>query len=260
MRTAVLVCDDALMIAQRALDLLVSQSMLAIRMRGEAHLALTGGSSAILLFEALRDEPRARRVDWSRMHVWPGDERFVPTADPESNWGTARREWLDRPDGPGIPASNLHPVPVDEALAGGHDPAWAAERYAAEVESRLPRRHGLPAFDVILLGVGTDGHILSAFPRSDPVLASSGTATAVEAPTHIGPHLPRVTLVPRLLGAAGLILVMVPGMGKRDAVRVCFGSGFDPERFPAQLAIRPNAVWLLDQGCAAGWLIDEPAA
>ena len=166
------------------------------------------------------------------MHVWPGDERFVPTADRESNWGTARREWLDRPDGPPVPASNLHPVPVDEALAGGHDPAWAAARYAAEVESRLPRRHGLPAFDVILLGVGTDGHILSAFPRSDPVLATSGTATAVEAPTHIGPHLPRVTLVPRLLEAAGLILVMVPGMGKRESVRACFGPEFDPDTLP----------------------------
>jgi 6-phosphogluconolactonase len=256
MRTAVIVCDDSLVIAQRALDLVVAQAMLGMRIRGEAHVALTGGSSAVGLFEALRSEPRANRIDWSRLHVWPGDERFVPTDDDDSNWGTARREWLDRPGAPPIPPENLHPVPVDEAIAQGHDPAWAAARFAEDVEAHLPRRHGLPAFDVILLGVGPDGHILSAFPDGDPVRATGGTAMAVPAPTHVGPHLPRITLVPRLLDAAGLIIPMVPGMGKRDIVRSCFGPPADPARLPAQLAVRPTAVWLLDRGCATGWLIE----
>src|SRR5687767_11419089 len=107
MRTAVIVCDDSLVIAQRALDLVVAQAMLGMRIRGEAHVALTGGSSAVGLFEALRSEPRANRIDWSRLHVWPGDERFVPTDDDDSNWGTARREWLDRPGAPPIPPENL---------------------------------------------------------------------------------------------------------------------------------------------------------
>ena len=258
MRTAVLVCDDALTIAQRSLDLLLGQAMLAIRLRGEAHLALTGGSSAVVLFEALRNEPRAQRVDWTRVHVWPGDERFVPTDDRESNWGMALREWLDHPDGPGIPDANRHPVPVDEAIAEGRDAAWAAARYAAEIEARLPRRDGLPAFDVILLGVGTDGHILSAFPDTAPVTASGGTAMSVAAPTHIGSRLPRVTLVPVLLIAAGLIAVMVPGAAKRETIIACFGPVYEPTRLPAQLALRPNGVWLLDRSCATGWLVERP--
>jgi 6-phosphogluconolactonase len=260
MRTAVLVCDDADVIAARALDLLVTQLGWAIGVRGEAHLALTGGSSAAALFAALRSTDRARRVTWPSVHVWLGDERFVPTDAEDSNWGLARREWLARPGAPPIAASRQHPVPVDEALAGGHDPAWAAARYEVELGRVLPHRRGLPAFDVVLLGVGTDGHILSAFPAGDPISAMAGSVMAVDAPTHIGPHLPRVTLVPRLLAAAGLIIVMVPGTGKRDTIRYCFGPVYAPSRWPAQLAIRPNAVWLLDRACAGGWLVDLPAA
>jgi 6-phosphogluconolactonase len=141
---------------------------------------------------------------------------------------------------------------VEAAIAEGHAAEWAAARYAAEIEQLLPRRGGLPAFDVWLLGVGSDGHILSTFPGSAAVAEEGRAALAVPPPEHIEPHVPRVTLSPHLLRAAGAILVMVIGTGKADSVAACFRSPVDPVRLPGQLAIRPNAVWLLDAGSAAG--------
>jgi 6-phosphogluconolactonase len=186
------------------------------------------------------------------VHVWQGDERFVPWTHPDSNWSAARRGWLDHPDGPAIPAEQLHPIPVDEAIAAGRDAVWAAARYADELEGHLPRVAGLPSFDVILLGVGSDGHILSTFPGSTDPDAEPPAAMAVQAPAHIEPHVPRVTLAPQLLRAAGLVIVMVPGSAKAGIVAACFGALRDPVRLPAQLALRPNAVWLLEPGSAAG--------
>lgn len=258
MTTSILVCPDPGCIAERALDLLVTQLDGAVRRRGEGHLALTGGSSAAALFEALRTQARARRVDWSRVHVWQGDERFVAPDDPDSNWRVARAEWLEHPEGPRVPEALRHPIPVSEALAGGQDETWAARRYARELEEQAPRRAGLPAFDVILLGVGSDGHILSAFPASAALEADSDIVVGVPAPTHIGPHVPRVTLAPRLLPAAGIVILMVPGTPKRAVLADCFGDEWDPRRWPAQHAIRPNSVWLLDRDCAAGWLRGQP--
>jgi 6-phosphogluconolactonase len=215
---------------------------------GSAHLALTGGSSAAALFGRLRSDPRAARVDWARVHVWQGDERFVPLDHPDRNWAGALRDWLEADGGPG---ATLHPIPVDEALAGGHDAGWAAERYAAELGAMLPARAGVPSFDVLLLGMGGDGHILSTFPHTPPATETATTVMPVAAPTHIEPHQPRVTLSPFVLRGALSIVVMVPGAGKAATVRDVLTSPPDPARLPAQVAVRPSAVWLLEPGSAS---------
>ena len=248
MATSVLTCTGREGIAARALDLVVDGLRAGVARRSEAHLALTGGSSAAALFELLRDERRARRIDWARVHVWQGDERFVPLAHPDRNWSGALRDWLETEAGS---LAQRHPVPVEAALAAGEDATGAAARYADEIGRLLPRRAGRPAFDVILLGVGGDGHIFSTFPGTPPIAERTVPALAVAAPTHIEPHLPRVTLAPFLLSAAGSIVVMVPGGGKAKAVADVFRSRFEPQRLPAQLAVRPNAVWLLEPGSAA---------
>jgi 6-phosphogluconolactonase len=246
MRTSVIVCPDHETIAARALDLLLDGLRMAVQQRGQAHLALTGGSTAAALFEQLRHSERSARLDWGRVHVWQGDERFVPLSHPDSNWAVVRREWLERGDGPRVPDEHLHPMPVEAAIREGRDAAWAAARYATDLEALLPRVGGVPAFDVVLLGVGSDGHILSTFPGTAPISEERRSVMSVEAPAHIEPRVARVTLAPHLLRAAGLILVMVPGAAKAGVLTECFGGVQDPDRWPAQLAIRPNAVWLLD--------------
>jgi 6-phosphogluconolactonase len=246
--TAVIVCPDKDGIASRALDLVVDGLRAGIARSGAAHLALTGGSSAAALFELLRSDPRGGRVDWANVHVWQGDERFVPLEHPDRNWAVALQGWLEADGGS---AARRHPIPVDEALAAGHDEAWAAARYAEEVAASLPHRAGVPSFDVLLLGVGGDGHILSTFPGTAPVREQAVPVLPVAAPTHIEPHLPRVTLAPYLLRGARSIVVMVPGAGKAAAVAEVLGSSDGPEDLPARFAVRPTAVWLLEPGSAA---------
>jgi 6-phosphogluconolactonase len=250
-RPTVIICPDREAIAARALDLVVDGLLAGWRQRREAHLALTGGSTAAALFGRLRVEARGRQVDWSGVHVWQGDERFVPLAHPESNWAVALRDWLDHPGAPHVPAMRRHPMPVDEAIALGRDAAWAASRYGEEMARVLPLRGGLPAFDVWLLGVGGDGHILSAFPGGEAVSGDPASAFGVPAPSHIEPRVPRVTLSPRLLPSAGMVVVMVPGAAKAEIVARCFRENRDPRRLPAQAALRPNAVWLLEDASAA---------
>lgn len=247
----VIVCADADGIAARALDLCVDRLGAAIRQVGEGHLALTGGSSAAALFRRLREGQRGGALDWSRVHVWQGDERFVPLDHPDSNWAVAQRDWLSDTVAGAIPEEQLHPMPVGEAITAGHDATWAAARYAAELERCLPRRHGRPAMDAWLLGVGGDGHILSAFPAGEWLQDDGRLALGVPAPTHITPHVARVTLAPRLLMAAGLLVVMAPGAAKSAVIADCFRADREPARLPAQLALRPNAVWLLDRDSAA---------
>lgn len=246
--TSIVICPHKDGIASRALDLVVEGLRSGVARRGAAHLALTGGSSAAALFALLRSDPRARRVDWSRVHVWQGDERFVPLDHPDRNWAGALRDWLEADPGPG---AILHPIPVDEALDGGHDAGWAAERYAEDLAATLPTREGVPSFDVLLLGMGGDGHILSTFPDTPAAHETVRTVMPVAAPDHIEPHLPRVTLSPFVLRGALSIVVMVPGAGKAATVRDVLGSPAEPARLPAQTAVRPTAVWLLEPGSAS---------
>jgi 6-phosphogluconolactonase len=251
-----LVLPDSSVIAQEAADRVCGWASEAIDARGVAHLALTGGSSAAGLYEALREPQRVARIDWTRIQLWWGDERLVPLDHPDSNAGLALDVLLGRGENDTvaeaivlpIPSLNVHPLhPGDET-----DPEAVAAAYAAGLSSAIERRvNGLPAFDVILLGMGPDGHILSVFPGSPALGDGAPLAMPIEAPTQVGPHVPRVTLSPRLLGAADHVLVMISGEAKAATVATVLGPERDPARWPAQLAIRPNATWLLDKGSAA---------
>lgn len=252
--------DDAASLASAAADRFCAWLGAAIESRGEAHVALTGGSSAGALYTALRAPERRAALDWRRLHLWWGDERFVPLDHRESNAGLAIRilfesgldEQIDHSGALPIPSANVHPVPCEEAIAHDREPAWAAERYAEMLRTSVPHTaEGLPALDLILLGLGTDGHILSAFPGSAALAADAPAVLAVPAPTEVAPHLARITLATRVLGGAGRILVMVPGPAKAEVVaRVLHGdSGGSPP--PACQALLPSATWLLDRDSAS---------
>lgn len=240
---------DAL--AATAADLLIGWVAQAIGAHGEAHVALTGGSSARSLYRQLRVPARRGGVDWPRVHLWFGDDRFVPSDHPESNAGLAQRELLGGEAGLPLPRANLHRIPADNALAAGSGAAGAAAAYAAELESRLPARDGQPAFDVVLLGVGSDGHILSVFPGSAALAVDAPLALAIPAPQHVGPHLERVTVNPGFVASAAHVLLMPAGSAKAAICAEIFGEVRDPARWPAQLALGANATWLLDPESAA---------
>lgn len=271
--TQVVVLADEEAVAREAAQRTADALNAAIADRGEAHLVLTGGSSAVSLYRELSQPHWKDAVDWSRVHLWWGDDRFVPADHPESNAGLAYRllmAWSARLGESGIggqsddvkagamhaleiPAGNVHPIQMEMTIGHSDTPETAAQRYAAEIQRFVSLdERGLPIFDVIHLGVGPDGHTLSVFPGSPALNDDAPLVLGIPAPEHVEPHLQRVTLNPRLLSAAGAVIVMVSGASKAEIVASVLGTQRDVKRWPAQAAVLPNAVWLLDQAAASG--------
>jgi 6-phosphogluconolactonase len=242
----------------------------AVAERGVAHWATTGGSAAPGIYRALRVPPLRDAVDWDRVHVWWGDDRFVPTDHPLSNVlpltqilldtggdetgsGAASADVAAAGAGVHLPAANLHPVPMSAAIGGGGGPAWAAAAYAEAVVSMVPAADGsaggVPAFDVIVLGVGPDGHVLSVFPGS-AVWDDPSQCAAIPAPSHVEPHVARVTIHPRVLAAARRVLLVSTGASKADVLGRAWAGG-DERELPVRATFLPNATWLLDEDAAA---------
>ncbi|MGD0862801.1 MAG: 6-phosphogluconolactonase [Candidatus Limnocylindrales bacterium] len=249
---AVVADPDA--VARKAAERIAAALVAAAERRGRADFCTTGGSVPGPIYRLLATSPLCDRIPWPQVHVWWGDDRYVPRGHPESNV-TALDDVLlggaagERGSAP-LPSANIHPFPVDLAIAGDHDNDWCAARYAEEMARQLPLAVGhWPVFDLILVGVGDDGHVLSVFPGS-PALARMDWAMGVPAPSHIGPHLPRVTLNPRLLEAAP-VLVVTWGTRKAEALSHVFGRQRDRSRWPVQRARRSGAAWILDEAAAA---------
>lgn len=244
----------------------------AVAERGRADWATTGGSSPVGIYRNLSESSVRRVAPWNAVQLWWGDDRYVPRDHPFSNVRIADQLLLggtryadgageigssadpnpeNRPAGVPIPVENVHPFPAAEAIGEGRDAAWCATRYIAELRaSGIRVEDGWPAFDAMLVGIGPDGHLLSVFPGSHAFDATDW-ALAVPAPTHVEPHVERVTLNPRVLDVAGLVLAVVQGEAKAGIVAEIFGPERDPRRWPAQLARRAGAVWLLDEAAAA---------
>lgn len=235
--------------ARTAADLVVAAVAGAIGERGVAHVALTGGSSASGLYRELRSPTRVGAVDWSRVHLWFGDDRVVPLDHPDSNAGLAMRELLGA-DGVPLPGGAFH-APLAGVDAGAADAATvAADRYAGELSRAVPFQDGAPVFDLLLLGMGPDGHVLSVFPGSSALGPLAPVVVPIPAPTHIGPSLPRVTLDPAVVAAARSVLLMVGGEAKAGVVAEVLEGDPSIERYPARLARLDTATWLLDPGSA----------
>jgi 6-phosphogluconolactonase len=219
----------------------------AVHARRVAHWATTGGSAAPGIYAALETPPLRERVPWDRVHTWWGDDRFVPYDDPLSNVLPLETTLLR---GVPIPSANLHRWPIPDALAAGEGPAWAAARYAAELASLVPAAaDATPVFDLVLVGVGPDGHVLSVFPGS-AVWDEAASCAAVPAPAHIEPHVARVTLHPRVLGAARSVVVVTAGASKAVNLGRAW-TGDDKRELPVRAARLGTATWILDDAAAA---------
>lgn len=222
----------------------------AVRVRGRANWATTGGSVVPGLYRALAAPGFAAAVPWSAVHVWWGDDRCVPRDDPLCNVRPLE-DVLLRSGAIPLPSANLHPFPVDAATADGMTAERAAAQIAAELlAADLVMVDGWPVLDLILLGVGADGHVLSVFPGSH-AFDSTDWALAIPAPSHIAPYVERMTLNPAILGVARSLLVVATGAPKAAILSEVLGGARDPRRWPAQLARRPSATWILDEAAAA---------
>ncbi len=249
--------------AREAAERIAAVLVAAVERRGRADFCTTGGNTPIPIYRLLAASPLCDSIPWPQVHFWWGDDRFVPRGHAESNVtglddvllggggvGAAGGGVGAAVAGAPLPSANIHPFPTDLALATFRDNHWCAARYAEEMAAQLPLTDGnWPRFDLILVGVGEDGHVLSCFPDS-PTLDSMAWTMGVPAPTHIEPHLPRVTINPRLLEAAP-VLVVTSGANKAEAVGHVFGDTRDDRRWPVQRTRRTGAAWIVDEAAAA---------
>ena len=204
---------------------------------GRIAVCLTGGSSPRQLYALLATETHRSRIPWDRVHWFIGDERFVPASDPLNNMGVARQIFLDQC----APSANIHPIPTD-----ADDPDASAEHYTSVLKSFYgadqldPSR---PLFDLVLMGVGPDGHTASLFPNY-PALDEAWRWVVGVPKANVEPFVPRVTLTLPTLSSCREMLFEVAGTDKRAILTHVFGG----ENLPANRARSSGeTVWLVDQ-------------
>jgi 6-phosphogluconolactonase len=221
-----------------------ARALAAVAASGRFAIALTGGSTPRALYALLADPaaPWRDALPWARTHVFFGDERCVPPDHPDSNYGMARDALLAHvPLAPG----NVH------RMRGEDDPEAAARAYEADLRASLGPA---PRFDLLLLGMGPDGHVASLFPGS-PALEDRArlVATTRALPSAPPPHGPRITLTFPALEAAARVLFLVTGAAKAHAVARAL-SGESGSRAVPAARVRPpdgSVLWLVDRAAAA---------
>ena len=214
----------------------------AVAARGRALIVLTGSGNGIALLRYLKPP---RQIDWSKVHLFWGDERYVPEDNDERNDKQARAALLDYID---IPSSQVHPMPASDGEFGT-DVVAAALAYEQLLAANAESGNPAPNFDVHLLGVGPEGHINSVFPNTPAVRETTRMVVAVEDSPKPPPQ--RITFTMPAVQRSREVLLLVSGAAKADAVAAAI-NGTDPVAVPAAGAIgRENTVWLLDEEAAA---------
>lgn len=236
-------------LAEAAAARVVTTLVEILAARDEAHLCLTGGGIGTRVLTALRAS--ADTVDWSRVHLWWGDERFLPSGDPDRNETGAREALIDRI---AIPSSHVHPMPTPED--SGDDVDRAAALYAEELARHAgPHRDpAVPAMDIVLLGIGPDGHVASLFPESAAVHEHRASAGV-----HGSPKPPplRVTLTFPTIQAAEEVWVLASGAEKARAVALALMPEAGPFQIPAAGARgRRRTLFLVDEAAASDLPVD----
>jgi 6-phosphogluconolactonase len=243
--TDVVVEADAEHLARAVAEALVARLAAAQAVHGSASVVLTGGGIGTAVLEhvaALAAEPVREIVDWTTVDVWWGDERFVPGDDDERNEKGARRALLDVV---GVPADRIHAMPPsDGEFAEPEDAAdWYAHQLAAAASDGV-----VPRLDVLLLGMGPEGHVASIFPGSPAVTDERPVVAVRDCPK---PPPTRVSLGFPAINAAEEIWLLVSGEGKADAVAQALGGASADEVPAAGVRGRRATRWLLDRAAAS---------
>lgn len=233
-----LVVDDPAALAAAAAECLMAK---IDANAGRVAICLTGGSSPNQLYRLLASDPYSSRIPWDRVHWFIGDERFVSPGDPLNNMAMARNIFLDS----SAPAGNIHPIPTDAA-----GPDQSAVRYEHELQSFYGAREldpARPLFDVVLMGVGPDGHTASLFPDGAAIEETRRWVVGVPK-ANVEPFVARVTLTLPALSSCHEMLFEVAGQGKR-AILARLSAG---ENLPANRARSIGETVLLVDRAALG--------
>ncbi|HKQ18714.1 MAG TPA: 6-phosphogluconolactonase [Candidatus Eisenbacteria bacterium] len=248
MRGRLHVAPDADSLARTAADEFQVYAWEAIRARGRFTAALAGGDTPRAAYAQIAATWRKWSdgpLDWARVHIFWGDERHVPPDDPRSNYRMARETLISHVP---LPPENVHPIP-----AAHPDPRDAAARYSGALREFFelePR--GLPRFDLVLLGMGADGHTASLFPGSDALEEDGRLAVATRGPA--GDEW-RITLTLPVLNHAGSLVVLVSGAAKASTLRRVLEGPETAPSLPIQ-RLNPDSgslVWIVDRE-AAPWI------
>jgi len=238
---------DKELMAEAAAARLITKIVDAQASRGYASIVLTGGRNGNGLLAALSSAPARDAVDWARLDLWWGDERFLPEGDPERNDTQARAALLDSVP---LDPARVHPMPASDGPYGS-DVEAAAEAYAAELAKAAgPENHGsVPAFDVLMLGVGPDTHVASLFPELPAVRETERTVVGV----HGAPKPPptRISLTLPAIRSAREVWLLAAGEDKAEAAAIALSGAGEVQAPAAGARGRSRTLWLLDAAAAS---------
>jgi 6-phosphogluconolactonase len=230
-------------VARAVAEVVVETANRAVDRSGRFAIALSGGATPRRLYRLLAAPGEAERIPWEAVHVYWGDERCVPPVDPESDYLMAKETLLDHVP---IPEGRVH------RIRGEEDPAAAATAYERLLRRAFGVSHGSPReatgarFDLVLLGLGEDGHTASIFPGTPAVHESERWVVAVDA--GVSPRR-RITLTPPLLNAAAHKVFLVTGAAKAQVLARVLEGPFEPDILPAQVI--EGADWFVDAAAAS---------
>jgi 6-phosphogluconolactonase len=227
-----------------------------VKKHGAFAVALSGGNTPRPLSEALANPPFEARMPWNGTHLFWGDERCVPMDHPDSNFAMASNTLISRVP---IPSQNVHRIPVEIVPADGAAEAYEAslrEFFGTFAKTDTPPHapyggEPFPSFDLILLGVGKDGHTASLFPGDQALEEGKRLAVAVRTP-HGSPPVPRITLTLPVINRAQCVLFLASGAGKREVIRsILEGTPPATGSYPAA-RVNPEGrlIWLIDEEAA----------
>jgi 6-phosphogluconolactonase len=210
-----------------------------IEPRPIVHIALSGGSTPKIVFDALAADYKDS-IDWTKVHFYWGDERCVPPTDDESNFKMTQRHLFSKID---VPTENIH------RIQGENDPEIEAIAYDGLLQRQLPVVDGIPRFDLIILGLGDDGHTASIFPNNIDLWFSDRNC---EVALHPDSGQLRITLTGKVINNAETVVFLVTGLGKSEKVKEIVEQTGKYESYPATL-VKPyskHLIWFLDKEAA----------
>lgn len=235
---AVIVHADAEVLAEAVAARLLNRLADAQAHRGEASIVLTGGRIAAKVYANVLASNLRGIVNWSKVDFWWGDERFLPSGDPDRNETQAREAFLDHLP---VDPARVHPMAAADAVDTAEE---AADLYRAEL-AKAAGGSGAPAFDLLLLGIGEDGHVASLFP-GNPALEAEGTAVGVRNSPKPPPE--RVSLTMPTINSATAAWIIASGGGKAEAVDEALSKGDLPA---SRVQAQGHTRWLIDKDAAA---------